>query len=924
MGVDVGAWLSGLGLGQYEQAFRDNDIDPGLLPTLTADDLRELGIASLGHRKRLLAAIAALAEPTGPRPPVPPTPRAERRQLTVMFVDLVGSTALAARLDPEEMQALLRAYQDAVAGGITRFGGQAAKYMGDGVLAYFGWPRAHEDEAERAVRAGLAIAGAVPTLATPAGGPLAARIGIATGLVMVGDLVGEGGAREEAVVGETPNVAARLQALAEPGGVLVSEATRRLVGGLFDLKDLGPQALKGIDAPARAFAVRGERAVDDRFAARQAGAPLPLVGREHEFGLLLDRWRLAKSGEGQAVLLSGEPGIGKSRIVLALRERLRAEPRASVRYNCSPFHASSALHPAIEQLTRAAGFAPGDDTATRLAKLEALVAEAADPGEALPYLVDLLGLPPDARHAPPPLTPQERKSRTLRALLTQLQGLARRSPVLLVLEDAHWCDPTTLELFDRTIERIASLPVLLVVTFRPEFRPPWAGHPHVTSLALSRLGRTEAGAIVAEIAGGRALPADLLDTIVARTDGVPLFVEELTKAVLEAGLMREEGGRYVLDGPLPPLAIPDTLQGSLLARLDRLGPVREVAQVGAVIGREFGHELLAAVAPLEGAALDDALRQLAAAELVFRRGEPPEATYVFKHALVQDAAYASLLKSRRRELHARVVRALEEKFPDILAAKPEMAARHYTAAGLAADAISCWLRAGQLALQRSAMKEAIAQLTQGLELLPDLPVGPDRDRNGVDLHLALGNALIAAGTGAPGIARNYARAAELCERTGDSSKLVAALYGLMTFHFSRAELTSAGEVAARALAAADRGDDVYAQAAGHFAVGWVDTALGRVRAAEAHLERAIALLGATPRAPLLETYGVDLLVISLAYLSWTLFASGLSSPPAVPTARGTSAGGRSRRRRSCPTRSRSRWRWIARPPSPNSVGTPPP
>jgi class 3 adenylate cyclase/predicted ATPase len=875
MGVDVGAWLSGLGLGQYEQAFRDNDIDPGLLPTLTADDLRELGVASLGHRKRLLAAIAALAEPTDPRPLVPPTPRAERRQLTVMFVDLVGSTTLAMRLDPEEMQVLLRAYQDAVAGGITRFGGEVAKYMGDGVLAYFGWPMAHEDAAERAVRAALAVREAVGRISNGDAGPLALRVGIATGLVLVGDLIGEGAAREEVVVGETPNLAARLQGLAEPGTIVVAERTKRLLGGLFEVRDLGGRQLRGFGEPVHAWLVLGPAAAESRFEALHADGLAPLVGRDQELALLLDRWTRAKLGEGQVVLLAGEPGIGKSRIVRALRERLRDEPRTSLRYHCSPYHSQSALWPVISRLERAAGFVRDDDDEVKAGKIETLFRQvSARVPDALPLVADLLSVQLGGNAARDEMSPRQRKARTFAALLAQLEALAAERPVLMVLEDAHWSDPTTLELFDRTVERIRRLPVLLIVTFRPELAPPWAGHAHATLLGLNRLGAPQVEAMVERVTDGKALPAEVLGQIVAKTDGVPLFVEELTKAVLELGLMREEGEQYVLDGPLPPLAIPDTLQGSLLARLDRLAPVKEVAQVGAVIGREFGHELLAAVAPLEGAALEDALRQLVAAELVFRRGEPPEATYVFKHALVQDAAYASLLKSRRRQLHARVVRALEEKFPEVLATKPEMMAQHYTAAGLAADAISYWLRAGQLALQRSAMKEAIAQLTQGLNLLPDLPIGLDRDCKEVDLQLALGNALIAAGAGAPGIAQTCSRAAELCERTGDTSKLVAALYGLMTFHFSRAELTLAREVAERALAAADRGNDVYAQAAGYFAVGWVSTALGRLQEAQAHLERAIALLESTPRTPLLETYGVDLLVISLAYLSWTLFASG--------------------------------------------------
>jgi class 3 adenylate cyclase len=863
--VDVGAWLRGLGLGQYEPTFRDNDIDAGLLPTLTADDLRELGIASLGHRKRLVAAISMLTGPADLQPspalplvptppPASPVPQAERRQLTVMFVDLVGSTELSHRLDPEEMSKLLRTYQNAVTGEVARFEGHVAKLMGDGVLCYFGWPRAHEDEAERAVRAGLAIAGAVPPLVTPAGGPLAARVGIATGVVVVGELVGEGAAREEAVVGETPNLAARLQALAEPGGVVVSDATRRLVGGLFGLEDLGPQRLKGIEAPVHVFAVRGERATDDRFAARQSGAPLPLVGRDLELGLLLDRWRLARGGEGQVVLLCGEPGIGKSRIMLALRERLRAEPRTSVRYNCSPFYRNSALYPAIEQLTRAAGFALGDDAPTRLAKLEALAAQAANPDEVLPYLIDLLGLPPDARHALPPLTPQERKARTLRALLAQLEGLARRSPVLLVLEDAHWCDPTTLELFDRVVERVASLPVLLVVTFRPEFGPPWAGHAHVTSLALSRLGRAEAGAIADEVAGGRELPADLLDTIVARTDGVPLFVEELTKAVLEAGLLRPEGDRYVLRGPLPPLAIPATLQDSLMARLDRLAPVKEVAQTAAVIGREFSHALLAAVAGLDERQLADALDRLIAAELIFRRGAPTEPLYVFKHALVQDAVYQSLLRSRRQQLHAKVAEAIETGRAEEGGAPPEILAHHLTEAGLLARALPAWLAAGERAWRRSTYLEAIAHLRRGLEIASGV-TAPKGKQAEIKLHNLLGAALLAARGPRPEVIEVYERAGRLAREADKAEELLRALWGSWFCHNLRADIPRARSIAADLLArTGGTGDDGLSLQAHHAAwtTGWQ---AGDLRGAREHAEAGLCLYDEARHHELTAFYG---------------------------------------------------------------------
>jgi class 3 adenylate cyclase len=747
--MEIGAWLRALGLGQYEQAFRDNAIDAEVLRELTGDDLKDLGVSLVGHRRKLLAAIAALrggaassSSPSSraePAPPVAPSPasrahKAERRHLTVMFVDLVGSTALASRLDPEEMREVIGAYQDTIAGEVLRFEGHVAKFMGDGVLAYFGWPRAHEDAAERAVRAGLAVTEAVARLRAPTGSSLATRIGIATGLVVVGDLVGEAEAQEQAVVGETPNLAARLQALARPGDMLIAERTRRLVGSLFELEELPAAVLKGLPEPVSAYRVLGEGEAEGRFEAMHGTNLAPLVGRAHELGLLFDRWERAREGEGQAVLLAGEPGIGKSRLVSAVRERLAHEPHTPLSYFCSPFHQTSALHPVIAQLERAAGFARDDDPPRRLAKLEALLAQAtADVAGTAPLLAELLSIPTEGRYPPLGLSPQRQKERTLEALLDQLAGLARHRPVLAVYEDVHWADPTTLELLDRAVDRAQALPLLVVVTFRPEFAPRWTGRGHVTLLTLSRLGRREGAVLVGRVAGGKALPAEVLEQIVAKTDGVPLFVEELTKAVLEAGLLREEGERYVLEGPLPPLAIPDTLQGSLLARLDRLGPMREVAQIGACIGRVFNHELLAAVAPLGDNELREALAQLCGAELIFCRGTPPETTYAFKHALVQDAAYRSLLRGRRRQLHARIVEVLERDFPGTIEAEPEVLAQHCAQARLVGKAVGYWLKAGELAIRRSASAEAIAQLKKGLELVVGLP--DDLARAGLELEL---------------------------------------------------------------------------------------------------------------------------------------------------------------------------------------------
>ena len=590
--MDVGIWLRDLGLERYAPAFRDAEIDAAVLPRLTDKHLKELGLP-LGPRLKLLEAVAKLrgdGPSTAPAPTtVAPVPGAERRQLTVMFVDLVGSTALSARLDPEEMRELIRAYQNVVAGEVTRFEGHVAKYMGDGVLAYFGWPRAHEDDAERAVRAGLAVAAAVAGIAAPAGGPLAARVGIATGRVVVGDLVGDEEARERAVVGETPNLAARLQGLAEPGAVVIAEGTRRLLGDLFAYRDLGAVSLKGFAEPVRAFAVLGEGAAEGRFEALHAAGLTPLVGREHELALLLDRWERAKGGRGP-----GGPALG--------RGRHRQVPSGARPARAARRRAAHPARPVLLALPRQHRAPPGGRPARAgggaAARGPAASASSTssrpcwrcateDVREAAPLLADLLAIPAVGRYPPLELSPQQRKEQTFQVLLDQLAGLAARAPVLALYEDVHWADPTTLELLGRVVERVQRLPVLAVVTFRPEFAPPWAGHGHVTALSLSRLGRRQGGAMVGRVAGGKALPAEVLEQILARTDGVPLFVEELTKAVLESGLLTDRGDRYELEGPLPPLAIPATLQDSLMARLDRLAPVKEVAQVAAAIGREF-------------------------------------------------------------------------------------------------------------------------------------------------------------------------------------------------------------------------------------------------------------------------------------------------------------------------------------------------
>lgn len=847
------AWLRDIGLERYDEVFRRAEITLESLLELTDADLRELGLP-LGPRKILLKATATFAtENTPPASHPAISAEAERRQLTIAFIDLVGSTALSSRLDPEEMYAVLRTYQNTVAGEILRFDGHVAKYMGDGVLAYFGWPRAHEDDAERAVRAALEITSAISKLDNESGERLSARVGIATGLVMVGDLVGEGGAREQAVVGETPNLASRLQAIAESGTVVISEPTRQLLGGLFDLRDLGARELKGIEGLVQIHLVNGERVVGDRFSAHQSGAPLPLIGRDQELALVIDRWRLAKGGEGQVVVLSGEPGIGKSRIILALRERLRAEPRASVRvrYNCSPFHKNSPFYPAIEQLSRAAGFNDRDDHSTRISKLGRWAAEINLSDKAVPYLIDLLGLLAPERYALPPLTPEEKRSRTFRALLGQNEALATRTPVCLILEDAHWCDPTTLDLFDQVTQQVASLPILLVITYRPEFSPRWVQNPHVTTLTLDRLGPADAATIVTQVAGCQ-LPPELTESLLTRADGVPLYLEELTKAVLEAAplaALREDYVEQWQSG-----AVPQSLQGSLLARLDRLGVLKEVAQAGAVVGREFTARVVAIVMRTEEAKAREALRQLVMAGIMLRRATSGESVYSFKHALLQDAAYQSLLKSRRQELHARVAEAIEASGDDDAAARLEVLARHLTEAGLLPRALPLWEAAGERAWRRSAHREAIAHLRHGLEVATRVP-GAEGRRATIRLETLLGASLTAAFGPRQEAIQAYERASRVAGEMGETGELLRAQWGRWYCTNLRADLPQAGTVAAALMSRAGETDDRGLMLQAHHAVWTTAWQAGDLEKACKHAQTGVELYREADHHDLTTFYG---------------------------------------------------------------------
>jgi class 3 adenylate cyclase len=655
-----------------------------------------------------------------------------------MFSDLVGSTALSARMDPEDLREIISAYQKCVAGTVRHLGGFIAKYMGDGVLVYFGYPQAHEDDAERAVRAGLELIAAVMALKTRA--PLQTRVGIATGLVVVGELIGSGEAQERGIIGETPNLAARLQGIAEPNVVVIAESTRKLLGNLFELQDLGAQDLKGIAGPAHAWAALRPSAVESRFEALHGIGLTALVGREEELELLLRRWSKAKTNEGQVVLLSGEAGIGKSRLTASLMERLVSEPHTRLRYFCSPQHTDSAFYPIISQMERAAALAHDDSAQVKLAKLDALLVQTSASKHDAALFAEMLSLPNDGRYPAIELTAEQRRKRTLEALVSQVEALTQKSPVLMIFEDAHWTDPTSLEVLGLIVDRLRSLRVLLLVTFRPEFDAPWVGRPYVTSLTLNRLVHSDISAMIDRVVGNNPLPANIRQDIIERTDGIPLFVEEMTKAVLETASERD-AQQIAAAVPSSALTVPASLHASLMARLDRLGSAKEVAQIGAAIGREFSHALFAAVVRKPEAELGSALDRLMAAGLLFRQGVPPHATYLFKHALVQDAAYGTLLREPRRALHARIAETIEGQFAEIAESQPELLARHCTEAGLIEKAASLWGRAGHRSLERSALVEAINQFTRALAQIATLPPTPALRREEIKLQVALINPL---------------------------------------------------------------------------------------------------------------------------------------------------------------------------------------
>ncbi len=781
--LKIADWLNAIGMGQYTQAFLQNDVDGDVLLALTEGDLEKLGV-TLGHRKKISKAIAELnvadAIDAGANRPASVvesvTAEGERRQVTVLFCDLVASVAMTQNRDPEDFRRLMESYHAVCIEAIQRLDGFVAQIQGDAVVAYFGYPIAHEAEADRAVRAGLGILKALTTLSRDTSEGWRVRIGIASGMVVVSHIL----AAEKSAVGETPNLAQRLQTTANPMEVIVSNRTKELAGGGFEFEDRGSYQLKGIAEPVRAWKVLGRSAVASRFEAATRHRITPLVGREQELGLMIDRWQLARSGEGQVLLLLGEPGIGKSRTMHALRERLAKDIEMALQYQCSPYHTNSAFYPIIDHLERSLGFVPSDTAEDKLNKLERrLIGEMHRSRLDCSLMARMLLIPCDERYGSFEITPQRQKDETLRALADWVAALAGQHATGLFFEDVHWADPSTLEALNVLIDRAQSLPLLIVITFRPEFESSWTARPHVTLLTLTRLSRAQSALVVGRVANSKNLPDDLAAQIIAKTEGVPLFLEELTKAVLESDLIVDRGDHFAFSGKTDRMTIPATLYDSLMARLDRLIPVKEIAQIGAVLGREFSHEIVAAVSPMSPQRLNDALERLVASELVFRRGSTTSVIYVFKHALVQDAAYDSILKSKRQALHAQIADVLRGRFPDKVEKEPELLAHHYTAAGMALIAVPFWRQAGELALRRLALTESIAHIEKGLAVNQTLPESRARDEAELAMRTVLGAAWMGLrGWPAPQISETVGPALGLAKSLGDHDALVPILWGL--------------------------------------------------------------------------------------------------------------------------------------------------
>lgn len=869
--------LEQIGLERYSALFAENDIDDEIVTELEDADLKELGI-SLGHRKKLLKAIAGLSR-SAPKAVV--TPRvaveAEHRQLTVMFCDLVSSTALSHQLDVETYRELIAEYQSAATGAIEQFEGYVARYMGDGILSYFGYPQAHEDDAERAVRAALLVVETIGGLSPRLGTRLGVRIGIATGPVVVGDVIGEGASEEHAVLGETPNLAARLQQKADTGVVLIAGHTKTLIGRLFECTDAGAYKLKGFEQRVRAWRVVAESAADSRFDATRSPDQVPLIGRDSEVQLLVDRWQRVLDREGQVVLLSGEPGIGKSRLVHALRQHT-AEHAEVLQFQCMPFYTNRAFYPFIQHIQKAAGFAPNDDVSTRRAKLASWTGSdnfsAPDVLLSVSTLLSLSG-PDDTI---PERSPSAYKERISKILVERFTLTRNDRPLLILFEDVHWADPTTLDVLERLIAAVASHATLLVITHRPVFAPPWQGQGQITAHSLSRLGKRQATQLIEGVTGGRVLPEVLSNEIISKADGVPLFVEELTKTVIESGLLKKTVTRYLLSGPLPSLSVPSTLRDSLVARLDRLPLGKEVAQIASVIGRQFSHELLAAVSGLDDGDLREALIQLEESELIFRHGSETDPGFIFKHALLQDAAYDSLLTPRRQQLHADIAAELEELFPETVAVEPELMAHHLSAAGLYAEAVDYWQSAAHSALEQSAYPESLSHLDSALQTLDNLPDRSVLRETELDIQIARGGVLMVSAGYLEGETKvAFTRARDLSLQLGDQRKKFAALRGLHGIHMVRAELDTALDVATECLAIAVSQGQLAMEKLAHRLVGQTYCLRGDLSRAREHLEHSRTLDSADSQGAVAAlVHGGGHRLMTPSFLSHVLWLQGFA------------------------------------------------
>jgi class 3 adenylate cyclase/tetratricopeptide (TPR) repeat protein len=797
-----------------------------------------------------------------------------------MFCDLVGSTKLSGQLDPEDLREVVRSYQETAAEVIQGFDGHIAQYLGDGLLVYFGYPRAHEDDAHRAVRTALGIVEAMVTLNSRLdsehGVQLAVRLGIHTGPVVVGEM-GGGGRHEQLALGETPNIAARLEGLAEPDTVVISAMTKRLVEGAFVMEDLGSHRLKGVPEPVAVALVLSPIVTQSDEEEVGTGVVTALVGRDEEIGLLLRRWEQSKEGFGQVVLINGEPGIGKSALAEVVREHVASQGYTRATYHCSPYHTNSALYPVTTHLQRLWRWEREDTPTEKLDKMEEVLRSTSLPlKEIVPLFAALFSLPlPEERYPPLGLTPQQEKQQTQDALAAWLLEEAERQPMLAVYEDLHWADPSTLENIGLLVEQVPTAPMLMVLIFRPQFVPPWPNRSHMTPITLNRLERPQVEAMITQLGDGKALPAEVVEHIVERTDGVPLYVEELTKMLLESDLLREEADHYALAGELAGVAIPATLQDSLMARLDRLPMVREVAQLGAVLGREFAYEMVKALAAVEESTLQDRLSQLVGAELLYQRGRPPRAKYMFKHALIQDAAYASLLKRTRQQYHQQIAQMLEAEFPETVEAEPELLAHHFTEASLNEQAVGYWLQAGKRATQRSANVEAINHLNKGLEVLMTLPDTLERARQELDLQITLGPVFMAVkGQSSPDTERAYARARELCQQVGETPQLFPVLHGLWRFYMVRAELQTTSELGEQLFSLAQRVQDPALLLEANRVMGLTMYWLGEMAPARAHLEQGTALYDPQQHRSHAFVYGQDPGVACRCLAAWPIWVLG--------------------------------------------------